>query len=205
MTASCSDLRACPDVCAIAERRTRCSWLSPLWRRPPASSDRIVMRFEVFGFAGIHTVTTAIPKSRRSATRYKIVSDLTTRGVTGTLVSLAEHSEVRGRLSVLDLVLPEAFRQRDPPQRRRSPRPRRLSQRRQCRWQRLLAADHAGCAGEIARHRGQSDCVFPGRAALRPRRRLQHRRSGLRWPPALRPSLYRSAVSEKGLTRAGGR
>jgi hypothetical protein len=74
----------------------------------PPPSDRILMRFEVFGFAGLHAVTSRT-EIQEVGEHYKIASDLTTRGVTGMLVSLAEHSEVRGRRTA-DSVLPEAFR-----------------------------------------------------------------------------------------------
>jgi hypothetical protein len=70
--------------------------------------DRILMRFEVFGFADLHVVTNQT-EIDEVGEHYKIVSDLATRGVTGIVVALAEHNEVRGRLTP-DSALPEAFR-----------------------------------------------------------------------------------------------
>lgn len=66
------------------------------------------MRFEVFGLAGLHTVSSRT-EIEELGERYKITSDLATRGVAGILVSLVEHSEVSGRLSA-DSAQPEAFR-----------------------------------------------------------------------------------------------
>jgi Protein of unknown function (DUF3108) len=74
----------------------------------PPRSDRILMRFEVFGVAGLHAVTNRT-EIDEVGERYTIASDLATRGVAGLVVSLAEHTEVRGRLTA-DSALPEAFR-----------------------------------------------------------------------------------------------
>jgi hypothetical protein len=74
----------------------------------PPQTDRILMRFEVFGPAGLHVVTNRT-EIDEAGDRYAIVSDLRTRGVTGVFVRLADHSKVRGRLTG-DSALPDAFR-----------------------------------------------------------------------------------------------
>ena len=79
-----------------------------LWAEATPASDRISMRFEVFGFAGLHAVSSRT-EIQELGERYTIVSDLTTRGVTGVVVSLTEHSVVSGRLTA-DSARPEAFR-----------------------------------------------------------------------------------------------
>jgi Protein of unknown function (DUF3108) len=74
----------------------------------PPQTDRVAMRFEVFGAAGLHVLTSRM-EIDEVGERYAVVSELTTRGVTGLLVDLADHSEVRGRLTA-DSALPESFR-----------------------------------------------------------------------------------------------
>jgi len=73
----------------------------------PPQSDRVAMRFEVFGRAGLHVLTNRT-EIEEVGERYSVVSELTTRGLTGLLVDLADHSKVRGRLTA-DTALPEAF------------------------------------------------------------------------------------------------
>jgi hypothetical protein len=74
----------------------------------PPQTDRIAMRYEVFGPAGLHVLTNRTDIDEVGE-RYAIVSELATRGVAGFVLDLAEHSEVRGRLTA-DSALPEAFR-----------------------------------------------------------------------------------------------
>jgi uncharacterized protein DUF3108 len=73
----------------------------------PPQSDRVAMRFEMFSRAGLHVLTNRT-EIDEVGERYAIVSELTTRGLTGLLVDLADHSKVRGRLTA-DSALPEAF------------------------------------------------------------------------------------------------
>jgi hypothetical protein len=66
--------------------------------QPASQTDRIQMRFEGFGPAGIH-VLTSHTKIDQTGNRYAITSDLTTRGLASIVVSLNGHAEVRGRLT----------------------------------------------------------------------------------------------------------
>jgi hypothetical protein len=74
----------------------------------PSPTDRVAMRFELFGRVGLHVLTSRM-EIAEAGERYTVVAELTTRGVTGFLVDLAEHSKVRGRLTA-DSALPQAFR-----------------------------------------------------------------------------------------------
>ena len=64
----------------------------------PSQTDRVAMRFELFGRVGLHILTSRM-EIDQVGERYAIVSELTTRGLTGLLVNLTERSKVRGRLT----------------------------------------------------------------------------------------------------------
>jgi len=74
----------------------------------PSQTDRVTMRFEVFGSAGFHAVTSR-SEIDEVGDRYTVVAELATRGVTGFVVDLTDHSNVKGRLTG-DWAVPEAFR-----------------------------------------------------------------------------------------------
>ncbi len=74
----------------------------------PSQTDRVAMRFELFGRVGLHILTSRM-EIDQVGERYAIVSELTTRGLTGLLVDLTERSKVRGRLTA-DSIRPEDFR-----------------------------------------------------------------------------------------------
>src|SRR5712691_11162360 len=74
----------------------------------PPQTGRIAMRFEVFGSLGLQVMTSRV-EIDEAGDRYAVVSELTTRGVAGFFVDLAEHAEVHGRLTA-DSALPGAFR-----------------------------------------------------------------------------------------------
>src|SRR5215469_16456349 len=64
---------------------------------PARAADRVDLRFEIFGFAGLHLLT-----SRTSAevtpSGYAIAANLNTRGIVSAFVDLQSHSEVTGTL-----------------------------------------------------------------------------------------------------------
>ena len=74
----------------------------------PPQTNRVAMRFEVFGPAGLHVLTNRI-EIDEIGERYAVASELTTSGLTGFFLDLAEHSKVGGRLTAAS-ALPEAFR-----------------------------------------------------------------------------------------------
>jgi hypothetical protein len=63
-----------------------------------ADPDRIEMRIEMFGPAGIH-VGTNHTVVEEAAERYAIATDVESRGIGAVFVNLTSHSEVRGRLT----------------------------------------------------------------------------------------------------------
>ena len=63
-----------------------------------AEADRVDARFEVFGIAGLHVLTTRTTVEE-AADRYAIAADLDTRGLASVFVDLTSHSEVHGRLA----------------------------------------------------------------------------------------------------------
>ena len=62
---------------------------------PPAQPDQVQMRFEIFGFAGLHLLTNRTTVET-SGTGYAITMNFTTRGLVGVFVDLDSHSDVRG-------------------------------------------------------------------------------------------------------------
>lgn len=71
------------------------------------SPNRFDMRFEIFGFGGLHLLTNRT-SVETSAARYAIVMDLATRGLASVFVNLASHSVVRGKL-VGGMARPEEY------------------------------------------------------------------------------------------------
>lgn len=74
----------------------------------PSQTDRVAMRFEVFGSVGLHMLTSR-NEIDEVGERYAVVAELVTRGVTGFVLDLADHSNVKGRLT-RDSAVPEVFR-----------------------------------------------------------------------------------------------
>jgi hypothetical protein len=74
---------------------------------PATEPDRYQMRFEIFGFGGLHLLTTRTAV-QTSGGQYAITMDLTTRGLASVFVNLESHSEVRGGL-IGDAVHPEQY------------------------------------------------------------------------------------------------
>jgi hypothetical protein len=64
---------------------------------PANASDRVDLRFEVFGFAGLHILTTQT-SAEVTPTGYAIAVNLDTRGIASAFVELHSHSEVFGTL-----------------------------------------------------------------------------------------------------------
>ena len=73
-----------------------------------ADLERIDLRYEMFGVAGIHVATnrTAVEET---ADQYAITADVESRGIAALFVDLTSHSEVLGRLTI-DGARPEAYR-----------------------------------------------------------------------------------------------
>ena len=65
---------------------------------PALASDRVDLRFEVFGFAGLHLLTTQTSADVTSD-GYSIAVDINTRGIVSAFVDLHSRSEVYGTLS----------------------------------------------------------------------------------------------------------
>ena len=63
-----------------------------------AAEGRVDARFEIFGFAGFHILTTRTT-IEEVADRYAITADLNTRGLASVFADITSHSEVRGRLT----------------------------------------------------------------------------------------------------------
>jgi hypothetical protein len=72
-----------------------------------ADLDRVEMRIEMFGTAGIHVATnqTIVEEAPE---RYAITTDVKSRGIGAVFISLTSHSEVRGRLTGT-AVRPQAY------------------------------------------------------------------------------------------------
>jgi Protein of unknown function (DUF3108) len=71
-------------------------------------AEKIHVRFEVFGFAGLHVLTNRTTVEE-AGDRYAIAMDLDTRGLARVFVDLTSHSEVRGRLT-REAANPDAYR-----------------------------------------------------------------------------------------------
>jgi Protein of unknown function (DUF3108) len=72
-----------------------------------ADPDRIEMRIEIYGVAGVHVATnhTIVEEALE---RYAITTDVASRGIATVLYDLTSHSEVRGRLTG-DTARPQAY------------------------------------------------------------------------------------------------
>jgi hypothetical protein len=76
---------------------------------PPArAADPIALRFEVYGFAGLHVLTLKSTIDE-SGDRYAIGVDYATTGVAGVFVDVKTRAQVRGRLTQT-AAQPEAYR-----------------------------------------------------------------------------------------------
>lgn len=62
---------------------------------PALGSDRVDARFEVFGFAGLHLLTSRT-SAEETTNGYTIATNLDTRGIASAFVDLRAHSEVQG-------------------------------------------------------------------------------------------------------------
>jgi len=72
-----------------------------------ADPDRIEMRIEMFGTAGIHVATNHTVVEETSE-QYVITTDVESRGIGAVFINLTSHSEVRGRLTGA-AVRPQAY------------------------------------------------------------------------------------------------
>ena len=75
---------------------------------PAAEAGDVFARFEVFGFAGLHVLTTRTTVEE-AANQYAVTVDFDTRGLASLFVDLTSHSEVHGKLAA-DTLRPEAYR-----------------------------------------------------------------------------------------------
>ena len=75
--------------------------------QPASRTERIHMRFEGFGPAGIHLLTSRT-EIDEIGDRYAIVSDLASRGLASVVVDLTGHAEVKGRFGAAT-AHPEAY------------------------------------------------------------------------------------------------
>jgi Protein of unknown function (DUF3108) len=75
---------------------------------PTAKAGGVFARFEIFGFAGLHLLTSRT-SLEEAANQYAITMDLETRGLASAFVDLRSHSEVHGKLAA-DTLRPEAYR-----------------------------------------------------------------------------------------------
>jgi hypothetical protein len=73
-----------------------------------ADPERIELRYEMFGLAGIH-VATNLTVVEETTEQYAITTDVESRGIAAIFVNLTSHSEVRGRLTI-DGERPRAYR-----------------------------------------------------------------------------------------------
>jgi len=74
---------------------------------PAAEAASVFARFEVFGFAGLHVLTSRTTVEE-AANQYAVKVDLDTRGLASVFVDLTSHSEVHGKLAA-DTLRPEAY------------------------------------------------------------------------------------------------
>jgi Protein of unknown function (DUF3108) len=75
---------------------------------PAAELGRVDARFEIFGFAGFHVLTTRT-SVQETSNRYAIAMDIDTRGLARVFVDLASRSEVHGTL-IDDSFRPKSYR-----------------------------------------------------------------------------------------------
>jgi hypothetical protein len=72
------------------------------------AANRVELRIEVYAFAGLHVLTNRTTIDA-AAGRYRIMTDLDTRGIASLFIDLNSHSEVHGRF-VANAPFPEAYR-----------------------------------------------------------------------------------------------
>jgi Protein of unknown function (DUF3108) len=73
-----------------------------------AEPDRVEARFEIYGFAGLHVLTSRTTVEQ-FGDRYTIATDLNTLGLASVFVDLTSHSQVSGRLGS-EVPNPESYR-----------------------------------------------------------------------------------------------
>jgi len=76
---------------------------------PEAAASKVELRIEVYAFAGFHVLTNRTTVETSAAGRYRIATDLGTRGVVSLFIDLNSHSEVYGRFDG-NAAFPEAYR-----------------------------------------------------------------------------------------------
>jgi hypothetical protein len=74
---------------------------------PEAATDKIALRIEVYAFAGFHVLTNRTTVEAANG-RYRITTDLDTRGIVSLFIDLNSHSEVYGRY-IANAASPEAY------------------------------------------------------------------------------------------------
>jgi hypothetical protein len=74
---------------------------------PPASTKQVELRIEVYAFAGLHVLTNRTTIDT-TAGRYRITTEIDTRGIVSLFIDLNSRSKTQGRLAG-DAVLPEAY------------------------------------------------------------------------------------------------
>ena len=132
---------------------------------PANAANKVELRIEVYAFAGFHVLTNRTTIDA-SAGRYRITTEIDTRGIVSLFIDLNSLSETEGRLAG-DTVLPERLRQRCAAQWRRSPLPHRLAPRRAARERMGAAGDdmaESDPAREARRHRRSADRILHRRA-----------------------------------------
>jgi len=75
---------------------------------PASGEDRVDVRLEVYGFAGLHVLTNQTTTAE-TATGYSIAMNLDTRGLASAFVDLQSRSEVQGALTG-EVLRPAAYR-----------------------------------------------------------------------------------------------
>jgi Protein of unknown function (DUF3108) len=93
--------RACFQCLAYCLNRAAHSaglWLLLLTTALAAGPDRIEMRIEMFGIAGVHVATNRTIVEEATE-RYAITTDVESQGIGAVFINLTSHSEVRGRLT----------------------------------------------------------------------------------------------------------
>jgi Protein of unknown function (DUF3108) len=93
--------------CASRAAQSAGLWLLLLTAARAADPDRIEMRVEMFGMAGVHVATNRTIVEE-AAGAYAITTDVESRGIAAMLFNLTSHSQVRGRL-VAGTARPEEY------------------------------------------------------------------------------------------------
>jgi hypothetical protein len=159
---------------------------------PAAGPGRIEARFEIFGLAGLHVLTTRTTVTE-GPNRYSITMDIDTRGLARVFVDLTSHSGVYGTFNG-EVFHPESYRSEVA--RNGIERDYGLDYRSDGAAIRVAAAHSADslvlAAAERARpYRRSAHGIFPLGTSAGPPRHLCARRPCLRRRRALRSSLQR--------------